>query len=379
MSIGSVNYFSTISFLLRKIVQNKTRSHQLLSTKKLFINRNALPRYNFQWEKSYQTKSCINLGETNIVKSPWKELVIPSNVSLPEFVWEVGLTRHATKTALIDGVTGHSYTYKEAHADSKRFSILLQDLSIEKGDVVALFMPNCPEYIICLLGTMGIGAIATTINPNYTAHEVAKQFEASNTKFIVTTQTLTNVVKEAIKIIDTEIKIIVMGADKERNASEYYVYDDLMRRIQDDRLHEFAFHKDNWDDVALLPYSSGTTGLPKGVMLSTKNLVSNIYQNVYCREIEFVKQATVNYQAKLIGVLPMFHIFGLAVSSLPTLRAGGQLITIPKFEPALFAETLKRFKPTFLHLVPPLVSFCASNEDVTANHLESVEHIMVKL
>ena len=112
-------------------------------------------------------------------------------------------------------------------------------------------------------------------------------------------------------------------------------------------------------------------------MLTTKNLVSNIYQNVYGKELDFIKLATNAFQSKIICVLPMFHIFGLLVSSMPTLRAGGQVITIPKFEPNLFTTTLEKFKPTFLHLVPPLVAFCANNETVTSNHLESVEHIMV--
>ena len=93
--------------------------------------------------------------------------------------------------------------------------------------------------------------------------------------------------------------------------------------------------------TVMLPYSSGTTGLPKGVMLATKNLVSNIYQNVYGEELDFIKVATNEFQSKIICVLPMFHIFGLAVSSLPTLRAAGQVVTIPKFEPSHTFDCLR--------------------------------------
>ena len=73
----------------------------------------------------------------------------------------------------------------------------------------------------------------------------------------------------------------------------------------------------------------------------------------------------------------MFHVFGLVHTSLPTLRAGGQVITIPKFEPKLFAATLEKFRPTFLHLVPPLAALCANDDIVTTNHLSSVENIEV--
>jgi acyl-CoA synthetase (AMP-forming)/AMP-acid ligase II len=319
------------------------------------------------------------LEEKNIVKSPCKELVLPFNVSLPEFVWEQGIKYHRTNVALINGVTGKSYTYEEGYRECKKFAISLNKLRIGKADVVALFMPNCPEYILCLLGTFGIGAVATTINPNYTAHEVSKQFLASNTKLVVTIPKLINIVKDAIKKIDVDIKVIVLGEEGEYDSDHYQSYNELMSNVQNSEEKEFTFEKDTWDEVALLPYSSGTTGLPKGVILTTKNLVSNVYQNVYGQELNFIKLATDTFQPKIICVLPMFHIFGLLVTSLPTLRAGGQVITIPKFESNLFANTLETFKPTFLHLVPPLVAFCASNEAVTPLHLESVEHIMVIL
>ena len=303
--------------------------------------------------------------------------MIPENVSLPEFVWEEGIKFHQDKIALINGVTGRSYTYQDGYEDCKKFSIALARFGIKKGDVIALFMPNCPEYILCLLGVAGIGAVTTIINPNYTPYEVSKQFAASNTKLVVTIPSLIDTAKEAMETINYNAEIMIHVEDGDSSNEDHPTYQDLIDQITSIEAKEFQFQGDTWNETALLPYSSGTTGLPKGVMLSTKNLISNIYQNVYAEELEFIKFATDTFQPKTICVLPMFHVFGLVHTSLPTLRAGGQVITIPKFEPNLFAATLEKFRPTFLHLVPPLAAFCANDDIVTTNHLSSVENIEV--
>ena len=122
------------------------------------------------------------------------------------------------------------------------------------------------------------------------------------------------------------------------NEENYYSYDDVIHQIDHDRIKQFSFESTDSEEVALLPYSSGTTGLPKGVMLTTANLISNIYQNVYGDGMKFIKIAKDSYQSKTICVLPMFHVFGLCVTSLPTLRAGGLVVTLPKFDPNMTPE-----------------------------------------
>lgn len=375
MSLSSLKTGLSKSISLYRNRQNKLISIKLLNkTQKLFLCESTSQYHNFQWLMSYRTTtSSIKSEESNIVKSPCEKVVIPSNVSLPEFVWEQGVKHHANKPALTDGISGKSYTYEEACDESKKFGIALDHLNFEKGDVVAFFMPNCPEYITCLLGSIGMGAIVTTINPNYTANEVYKQLEVSNSKLILTIPTLLPIVKEAVTKAKIDIEIIVFGS----NDHSYISYENLLSQIENDKVKDYTFRSNTWNDVALLPHSSGTTGLPKGVMLTTRNLVSNICQNVYAKELNFIKVTTDSFQPKIIGVLPMFHIFGLMDTCLSTLRAGAHVMTIPKFEPQAFISTLDIFKPTFLHLVPPLVAFCANNEDVKPHHLESVENILV--
>lgn len=98
---------------------------------------------------------------------------------------------------------------------------------------------------------------------------------------------------------------------------------------------------------------------------------------VYGKELDFIEETTDDYQPKTICVLPMFHAFGMGVTSLPTLHAGGQVITLPSFEPTSFLNAMEKYQPTFMHLAPPLVGFCASNPKVEQKHLESIKHIMV--
>ena len=112
-------------------------------------------------------------------------------------------------------------------------------------------------------------------------------------------------------------------------------------------------------------------------MLTNRNLISNVCQNVYARGLDYIDFATAKTQPKTVVVLPMFHIFGLAVTSLPTLHVGGQLITLSKFESTAFVNAIDKYKPTFLQLVPPLVSFLANDKDVKPSHLESVKYVQV--
>ena len=314
-----------------------------------------------------------------VIKSPCKELVLPENVFLPEFVWEEGIKHHPEKLALVNGVTGRSYTYKEGYESCKKISIALKGLGIKKGDVVALFMPNNPECIVFFLGAAGIGAITTPINPNSTQYEVSRQFEASNTKLVITVPSFTDTIEKAITKINSAVKIIVVDEGNEKHGTIYPTYPNLIEQIPKNEAEKFLFQGDAWNETAYLPYSSGTTGLPKGVMLTTRNLVSSIYLTVYGEELEFIKFATDKFQSKTICVLPMYHVMGAMMTSMPTLRAGGQVITIPRFEPGLFSTALKNFKPTFLHLTPPLLAFLANDERVTPEHLDLVDNITVIL
>lgn len=309
--------------------------------------------------------------DKNIIKSYCKDIVIPKNVSFHDFIWKKNVDLYRDKIALVDGITGVSYTYKEAQSLSIKFGNGLRKWGFAKGNVLAVFLPNCPEYVICATGTIGSGGIVTTLNPSYTETEVAHQLDMSGASFIVTKSSMIQITTEAVKLCKKPIQIILL----EQQTSDI-CYNDVIEAGEPTWPKEVTETIDN-EDVCLLPYSSGTTGLPKGVMLTAQNIISNISQMVYGKELDFIEATTDSYQPTTICVLPMFHAFGMNVTTLPTLHAGGQVITLPKFEPNSFLNTMEKYKPTFMHFAPPLVGFCAASPKVEARHLDSIKHIMV--
>ena len=311
--------------------------------------------------------------EANIVKSYCKEIVIPKNVPLHEFIWQKNIKLHGDKTALVDGITGTSYTYEEATTASIRFGNGLCQRRFQKGDVLALFLPNCPEYIISLTGVIGAGGVVTTIDPMYTKTEVARQLEMSGASFILTKSNMLPVTKEAIRKCSREIQIVIL----DERMSDALFYKDVIQDGEQNWSKVVLESNANNDEVGLLPYSSGTTGLPKGVMLSAQNIISNVCQLVYGKELDFIEETTDKFQPKTVCVLPMFHMFGLNATSLCTLHAGGQVISLPSFDPATFLNTMQKYKPTFMHFTPPLLDFCANDSKVELKHLETIKYVMV--
>ena len=186
-------------------------------------------------------------------------MTLPKNVALPDFVWEEGLKNHPDKLALVNGATGRSYTYQEGHDSCKKFAIALMALGIEKGDVVALFMPNSPEFIVSLLGVAGIGAITTTINHNSTPYEVSQQLEASNTRVVVTTPFLTDIAENAIKKTSLAVRIILLDEDEDKDDATYLKYQKMINHVPKDVVEEFQFQSDTWNELVFDIISSNKT------------------------------------------------------------------------------------------------------------------------
>ena len=131
------------------------------------------------------------------------------------------------------------------------------------------------------------------------------------------------------------------------------------------------------NDVAMVPFSSGTTGLPKGVMLTHGNLVSNICQITLGEGLHYCEETTAWYQPRTISILPMFHIFASMVTVLPTLHKGGQVATLPFFEPKSFLRLVEEYKPTVMHVVPPLIGFYVHHPDVQPRHVQDLKTVIV--
>ncbi|XP_053608885.1 uncharacterized protein LOC128674409 [Plodia interpunctella] len=306
----------------------------------------------------------------NIVISPFKDVDIP-DVSLNEYVWKI-LEKHPTNIAAVCGITNRSYTYEKVYKQSRTFGAnLRKKFRIKDGDTVGVMLPNMPEYPTIFFGVLFSGGVVTTYNPIYTPYEVERQLNVSATKLIITNPTLVSNVKKALELSKKSIPII--SVDIEEASPEGTV---SYKELVEDNNVEMAILKEvklNPNDVCVLPYSSGTTGMPKGVELTHRNIVANCQQqNTECR---IHRLTTECHQDSLLVILPMFHAYGLSILMLHKLSQGLKLVTLPRFQPDTFLTALLEYRINMLYLAPPLALFLGSHPEVTEKHLEHTNTI----
>lgn len=305
--------------------------------------------------------------EKYIVRSPLSDVVIPES-NLADFVWQ-DIQQHADLPALVCGMTGRSYTYGMAYGMSRKFGSALLRAGATKGDVMGVVLPNIPEFPIAFLGAVGVGVTVTTMNPTYRPEEIARQLENSGASFVITIEMFLQNIKQACGIYNKIKKIIIIGGSEPPEGCASFAE---MIVGDDGALYGQNRSCDPHKDIVALPYSSGTTGPPKGVCLSHFNLVANLCQVMHPGLLPLRDMKDTGVQESTIAVLPFFHIYAMELVMLYSMRRGYKIVTLPKFEPETYIKALTTYRPTFLNLVPPLVSFLATNPVVKSAHLNSV-------
>jgi len=291
-----------------------------------------------------------------IYRSPYPDVDIP-DVPLQDFLFEHA-ARFADKAALIDGPSGRELTYGQLMSAVRRTAAGLAARGFAKGDVFAIYSPNVPEYAIAFFGVAAAGGISTTANPLYTAAELQRQLIDSEATFMVTVPQFLDKATEAIA--GTSVReIFVFG-----KADGATPFDELA--TADGPTPEIAFNPR--EDLVALPYSSGTTGLPKGVMLTHHNLVSNLCQTHSVEQL--------SDQEVLIGILPFYHIYGMVVIMSGALRAGGTIVTMPHFDLEQFLDLLQTHAVTMAYLVPPIVLALAKHPLVDNYDISALKNIL---
>jgi acyl-CoA synthetase (AMP-forming)/AMP-acid ligase II len=290
-----------------------------------------------------------------IVKSASPSVDIPE-VSITEYV-----LRHAArlrdKPALIDGPTGRALTYGQLADAVRRAAAGLARRGFKKGDVFAIYSPNVPEYAVALLGVASIGGISTTANPLYTADELAKQLGDCRARLLVTVPPFLDKAKEAAARSGVEDVFVFGSAEGARPFAE------LLGAGDQPPVVRIAPR----DDIVVLPYSSGTTGLPKGVMLTHYNLVANLCQAEGMRNFDGFAESDV-----VMAFLPFFHIYGMVVIMMLGLAKGGTIVTMPRFDMMEFLGLVQKHRATVLPLVPPVVLGMVKHPAVAQFDLSSV-------
>jgi len=277
-----------------------------------------------------------------IIKSPFPDVELPE-LPLTKFVLERA-AEFGDKAALIEGPTGRTITYTQLNDSVRRVAANLSARGFKKGEVFGILSPNIPEYAIVLHGVATLGGIVTPINPLYTDREIEHQLKDSNARFLVTVPSCLEKAKEAATAAGIE-EVFVFG-----NLEGATPFESLLADT-DLPVPDVVINPKN--DLVVLPYSSGTTGLPKGVMLTHHNLVSNMKQ---MDGLDYFYESDT-----LIAVLPMFHIYGLVVVLNMGLYKGATIITMPRFELEAFLKAAQDYEITMAHVVPPIVLHLSKN------------------
>jgi len=262
---------------------------------------------------------------------------------------------------------GATTSYGELGEQILRAAEGLRLLGVQKGDTVALVLPNCPQHIVAFYAVLRLGGIVVEHNPLYTPRELRHQFEDHGARFaivwnnvVATVQAFpSDVAVESIVSVDVTrampfttralLRLPVARARESRAALTTTVRGTIPweKLVDNDPIDEHIF-RPQMDDIALIQYTSGTTGLPKGATLTHLNLTTNAAQSRAW--VPSIQRGT----AVVYAVLPMFHAYGLTLCLTFAMSMGARLVLFPKFDPDLVLPVIKKHPATFLPAVPPI-------------------------
>ncbi|HEX6452232.1 MAG TPA: AMP-binding protein [Trebonia sp.] len=291
-----------------------------------------------------------------MIRSPFPDVEIP-DVPITDFAL-AGAARLGGKPAFIDAASGRTLSYAQLAESVRAAAAGLAGRGFGKGDVFAHYAPNLPEYAVAFHAVATVGGVNTTANPLLTVDELATQLGDCGARLLVTVPPLLEKAAVAAERAGVE-EIFVYG-----EAAGATPFGSLLQ--QGGRLPEVLINPAS--DVVALPYSSGTTGLPKGVMLTHRNLVANLCQigpGVHTSEAE-----------RDIAVLPFFHIYGLVSIMNAPLRRGATIVTMPRFDLAEFLRVIQDYRITRALVVPPIVLALAKHPLVGKFDLSSLEFVL---
>jgi acyl-CoA synthetase (AMP-forming)/AMP-acid ligase II len=276
------------------------------------------------------------------------------DLPLPEFLLA---GRHPDRPAIVDGTSGRTLTYGELATAVRRVAAGFAASGLRRGDVVAILAPNGPDWLIAAYGAMTAGGVVSGVNPLCKPAEVAGQLGNADACFLVTVPPLLDTAREAVA--GSRAQIVLVGPPTEGTIP----FADLLSHGDappDVRLDPAV-------DLALLPCSSGTSGLPKGVMLSHGACIANVLQQEVCFPF--------GDDDRVLAVAPFFHAVGFGVVANGALHGGATLVTMPRFDVEQFVALIERYRITCTVVVPPIVLALAKHPAVDRYDLSSLQWI----
>lgn len=298
---------------------------------------------------------------------------VPRKIEYPKTplheLLEKAAKAYPTKTAIAYGE--REITYAELNSLSSRFAAALSKLGIEKGERVALFLPNIPQFVIAYYGILKTGAVLTAISPLHKEREVAYQLNDAEAGTIIALDTLypilANIRKETMlkHVILTGVEeYVYKTANTHRANCETLNVRSFQILLEETSAEPPRVHINPEEDLAALQYTGGTTGTAKGAMLTHLNLVSNA--------IAFATWIKGTAEDTFLAALPLFHIYGMTTSMNAPISLAAKIVLLPRFEPAAALEAIQRHKATVFCGVPTMYSLLLANPVLGNYNLTSI-------
>lgn len=324
-------------------------------------------------------------------KKPWHAHYpeeIPTSISYDEKPLHVYLQESVHRYEKMKALhfMGKEMTFSEVYTEAKKLANYMQSLGLKKGDRVAIMLPNCPQSVISYYGALLAGAIVVQTNPLYTERELEYQLKDSGATFIVCLDILLPRVTNVRDQTDIEHTIVTGIKDylpfpknliypfiqkREYNmvvkvdpSEDTHVWSQIIK-LTSDNYTEVAV--DPKKDLALLQYTGGTTGHPKGVMLTHHNLVANVQM---CRHWLYKSEEG---KEVVLGVLPFFHVYGMTTVMNMSIMMGSKMVLLPKFDAAEVLKTIHKQRPTLFPGAPTIYVGLLNHRDLKKYDLSSIE------
>lgn len=333
------------------------------------------------------TKRRKKVEKGEIPEKPWYKLW-PTNVRKSIDYPEVPLfeflrsaaKKYPDKTAIV--YFDRELTYKELDVLSDKFATALADFGVKKGDKVAIFLPNVPQFIISYYGALKAGAIVTAISPLYKEREVEHQLNDSEAETMVVLDLLYPIVEKVWE--KTRLRNVIVTGLKDYMPKFKAVLGSLLKKIPsrkiEPRPNVYFFTElmakyeakppkveiNPKEDLAALQYTGGTTGIAKGAMLTHMNLVSNA---VMCNEWLQANQG----EETVLAVLPLFHIYGMTTGMNAPIYFAGRIVLLPRFDPVSVFQVIQKYRVTVFCGAPTMYAMLLAHPDLKKYDCTSIK------
>ena len=313
---------------------------------------------------------------------------VPHTLDIPEIPVQQILTKanEEVPNSVAVHFMGKEITYRELYESALKFANYLRSLGVEKGDRVAVMLPNCPQAVIAYYGTMFAGGVVVQTNPLYTERELQYQMADSGAKVILVMDIL---YPRAMKIIkETKLENVIVTGIKDylpfpknlvypfiqkkqygfsvkvEHSGQNHLFTEIMKSSKPTPI-ELDFDFEN--DLALLQYTGGTTGFPKGVMLTHKNLIAN---TAMCDAWLYKAKSR---EETILGILPFFHVYGMTTVLILTILKQSKMVLLPKFDVEQALKTIDKQKPTLFPGAPTMYIGILNHPDLSKYDLSSIK------